>query len=463
VSANHLADTLLQTEKFLFLEEILNYFRKVFSLWNTQIWLFAFVVVTHIFGGWLLQLTESRNQNLDGFSSFLDFWFNSASIGTFTGLTRGDVGNYSFGGQVVLSALMFTNALKNNLLTLILISLLRQKRGEIKRRYEFSEKMFAIAILDIFFWVFVGMLALLVFGAGSSWEAFFNAQSHLFNDGVTSQTENMIKYATNNGMLIVGGLLVIVGHTNFGVRAWFYQKLAILVKRISRNKVNFETTLAEVVPPTSYVVIMLAFDFFLVQGGYIALSREPDLTNVQAWYYSVVARTAGFAVGDLNNWSSFSIFIYIVLMWTGGASGSFAGGGWKTSTPLYWIAELKKLLFNGVERKLFGIRFWRRSRVEATIRLALVTPAVVVIACWIYLQQNVPFHKVLFEAVSSFATCGNTLFTTMEAHSLTVPSILAFIFLMESGNLGFFTVILSIFPATRENVPKHVEDEQDLE
>ena len=49
----------------------------------------------------LLNILEGNNPHLH-YKSFIDFFFDSVSVGTLTGLFRGDSGIFSFSGQFVL-------------------------------------------------------------------------------------------------------------------------------------------------------------------------------------------------------------------------------------------------------------------------------------------------------------------------------------------------------------------------
>ncbi|KAB1990940.1 potassium transporter TrkG, partial [Haemophilus parainfluenzae] len=58
---------------------------------------------------------------------------------------------------------------------------------------------------------------------------------------------------------------------------------------------------------------------------------SPQIKLLQAWFQSVVARTAGFNSIDIGSMRNSSLFIMIALMFIGASPGS-TGGGVKTTT-----------------------------------------------------------------------------------------------------------------------------------
>lgn len=68
--------------------------------WYSERILFFASLVVFFLSAIALTFTESANTHISQ-HTFLDYLFNSVSIGTLTGLFRGDSGLYTFWGQLV--------------------------------------------------------------------------------------------------------------------------------------------------------------------------------------------------------------------------------------------------------------------------------------------------------------------------------------------------------------------------
>ena len=190
-----------------------------------------------------LFITEHNNINLQ-FKSFIDFFFDSVSVGTLTGLFRGDSGTFTFAGQFVLLADMVFNGLITSIIAILLIIFVRlgfDRRRTLRKELEklniYSKNILVFILIDfLLIWSF-GTALLVIFGSHSLWEALFNSASHILNDGVTALPDSMVPYKNNIPMLLSGAFLIMIGGIGVSIRGYFYKIILkwIGLKRISRS------------------------------------------------------------------------------------------------------------------------------------------------------------------------------------------------------------------------------------
>ncbi|MFA6948621.1 MAG: potassium transporter TrkG [Eubacteriales bacterium] len=159
-----------------------------------------------------------------------------------------------------------------------------------------------------------------------------------------------------------------------------------------------------------------------------------------SFFHSVTTRTAGFATVDNAAFTESTKIITILLMFTGGASASTAGGV-KANT----IGLLVYAVFATAAGKSDIVIFKRRVSHDNIMRALSVVSLTILIssaaAFGVMLSDNVPFISALYETVSAVATVGLSLSITPALG--TVSHVLCML-LMFFGRVGILTITYSI-------------------
>ncbi len=160
-----------------------------------------------------------------------------------------------------------------------------------------------------------------------------------------------------------------------------------------------------------------------------------------SFFTAVTPRTAGFNVLDMGSVRNITVFLTIALMFTGGASGSTAGGV-KVNT----LAVLFLSLFSVVRRKSSVEAFGRRIDEEniktaAQFLTAYVIFAVlgVVMISLFEIGGDLTLTEIVFEVASGIGTVGLTLGITP---GLSIGSLIVLSALMYLGRVGCLTFML---------------------
>lgn len=432
------------------------------SFWiSERIIFFGSLIVFFIFAIFLF-ITDRQNIHLQ-YKSFLDFFFDSVSVGTLTGLFRGDSGIFTFPGQFILLTDMVFNGLITSIIAILLVIFVRlgfdrkkSLRKELEKLNIYSKNILLFILIDFFFIWLVGTMLFLLFGAHSVWEALFNSASHILNDGITALPNNMVPYQGNIAMLLSGVFLIMIGGFGLSIRGYFYK---LLLKNIGLKKIAVYIP-ESIIAPKNFILIILTVTLILQLFGTITLyafeahnthlfisNTSNTVKVVNSYYLSVAARTAGFStVPDLSQLTDKSKYVLMLLMAIGASSGSFAGGVLKLTAFIYIIAYIVSRTKGDydIATPHKHLHFSELTMIEANFRVIGFTAVLLsVLLILFFVQPNISGLYLLFEGISAVS---NTGFTLGATYLLNNWSMILIIILMIVGKVGFITTIVSFFP-----------------
>lgn len=389
-----------------------------------------------LIGGLLLWLPISHNpgENI----SFLDAVFEAGSAVCVTGLTTVGVGNtFNFFGRLVMAVLIQIGGMGIVLLGIFMI-LLTGGKLNMKARSLFvaAQNLFGFSqvadlakkIIKLMFGIeFAGALVSWpIFAADFGWwkglgYAAFHSVSAFNNAGfdILGGTDSLISYADNVPMNMVTTLLVILGSFGFiaMIDVWY-------------NKFKWKPLLLS----TKISIVMTASLLF---GGTLLLKLTSDMTWLQAWFQSVIARTAGFSTISLADVRTPALLVFTILMFIG-ANPNSTGGGVKTTTV--FAAGLKAISSSvghdedAVFHRRIPNRIFTQANVVIFFMLNVVVGATFLILC---LEPNVDLMAAVIEVTSAAATVGSTMGITQ---SLCAWSKIIIILVMFIGRVGPVTM-----------------------
>ncbi len=275
------------------------------------------------------------------------------------------------------------------------------------------------------------------------WKSVFHAISAFNNAGfdILGGFRSFIPYQGDALVLLVLAALIILGGIS-------YLAVADVLAFPRTGKLALDTKL---VLSVTFALLFLGtvaifFSEFFTPNAFAGMSTPEKLLN--AFFMSVVPRTAGFTSVMVGLFPDYILFFIILLMFIGGASASTAGGI-KVNTFGVLIAAIYSSI-RGMERaSAYGRDFTQVqvNRALTVVMLSLALIALVVLLLSIFEGQT--FLSLLFETVSAFGTVGLT--TGVTPHLSTAGRLIV-IGMMFAGRLGPLTLAVSLLQQQRPSV-----------
>lgn len=235
------------------------------------------------------------------------------------------------------------------------------------------------------------------------WHGLFHSISAFCNAGFDLQGgfQSMVPYRESPLINLVFIVLITLGSVSFIVLADVENK-----RRWRMLHVN-----SKIILVSSLVLTIIGFVTFLSAEWGRSMAGTADWTKpMQALFQSVSGRTAGFSTVDFAETHHFTLFIYMALMFIGGASGSTSGGV-KLATVAVVLVAVLSTLRGREEPALYGRRLPTALVYRAMAIIViyfgwhfLVTFAVAVTET--YFGDGPAFVRLLFESMSAVATNG---------------------------------------------------------
>jgi Trk-type K+ transport systems, membrane components len=404
---------------------------------------FVFVI---LIGAFLLWLPFSSYNNIH--VTPMEALFTSAASVCITGLGVFDIANTFNGiGKTVIAILIQIGGLGVSSIGIGFILITRKKINSkerillreglnlttMKGLAKFIQSIFLLTLIveiigTLFHFITFSkhfpFLTALGMSAFHSISAFNNAGIDVWGD-----MHNQISYHNNALFYITTCILVILGGLGFVA-------ITEVLHKHSLKKFSLHTK------------IVLAMTSFLLIIGTILFKISEPISWLDAFFYSVSSRTAGFQMISFQNFSTAGLFIMCMLMFIGASPGS-TGGGIKTTTFFVLIKNalsvarnkplhaFKRKISNDLVAKAFMIFFLAFFVICVdTFIIALLNP-------------HFPFIEILVETIGALSTTG---FSTGMTPYLDNTSRLLLIITMFIGRLGPLTIATVWHSKPKSNV-----------
>lgn len=189
----------------------------------------------------------------------------------------------------------------------------------------------------------------------------------------------------------------------------------------------------------------LGIAFFEWNNSFTGMPMADKWT--QAFFQAVCPRTAGFTSVDLARFSIQTLFIYMLLMWIGGAAQSTAGGI-KVNAFAVVVLNLMAVL-RGTDRvEVMGREIStdsiRRSNATVVMSLSILFLSIFLMTIF---EPERTIVELTFECISALSTVGSSLNITPL---LSNEGKLLIIALMFVGRVGLITLMLGIIPQKKK-------------
>ena len=410
-------------------------------------------------GAFLLSLPIASASHVR--TPFLDALFTSTSAACVTGLVVRDTATYwSLFGRTVILILIQIGGLGVVTVGVFMIVLSGKQIG-IHQRTVMQEAISAPQIGGIirFTKFFIGGTALLEalgmialappfireFGVAKglsyalfhSISAFCNAGFDLM--GIRGQYSSLSSMQHNHWVLGVIMALIVFG--GIGFLTW----RDLLDNRFRWRRLRLQT---KIILYTTGVLLVITFLYF-----WLVEFRDIQMTD-RIWYSllaAVTPRTAGFNTFEYGAISEAGMLVTIVLMMTGGAPGSTAGGMKVTTLFAVCIAAA-----NDLRRKedvnCFGRRLDETSIHKAFSILFIYTALLMTGTAVITLAEPVPLIRAMFECASALGTVGLTTGITPGLGPVSKAILILF---MYFGRVGGLTIVYAAVSKKKRPIRKY--------
>jgi potassium uptake protein, TrkH family len=293
-----------------------------------------------------------------------------------------------------------------------------------------------------------------MYGIGKgTWFSIFHSISAFCNAGfdLVGNYRSLTPFVKDPTISLTIAFLIILGGLGFVVILELFQKRQF--KKFSLH--------AKIVLSMTASLLSIGFILFLVLEykntetlGQLNFVQK----NVAAFFQSVTPRTAGFNTIPIDKLNVASVFLTIVLMFIGGASGGTAGGV-KITTVGVLISSMHSIISGKSDVEAFRRRIPRTIIDKSTTIVGLSLLLVIITTMVLSISEvNHGFIELFFETVSAFGTVGLSMGITP---TLTVVGKLIITMLMFFGRVGPLTIFMALSSMNKQR-PKFRYPEEKL-
>ena len=399
------------------------------------------------------------------FTPFLEALFTATSATCVTGLVVHDTATYWSGfGQLIILLLIQTGGMGVVMVAVSLATISGKKIG-LMQRSTMQEAIAAPSVGGIvkltgfilkstmLIELTGAILMLPVFwkdcdGLSGIWYAVFHSISAFCNAGFDlmgnrAQYSSLTGYAANGWINMVIMSLIVIG--GIGFLTWDdvrYKGIHIRKYRMQSKVILLMTAL----------LILLPFLYFYF-GEFSQKVWDDMSTGEKIWgalFQTVTPRTAGFNTVDLTKFTESGKMVMILLMLTGGAPGSTAGG-MKITTAAVMFMTLFSVFRKKEDTECFGRRIEEGTVKYASAVLLMYLALSLTGGIIISSMEKLPILTCLFETASAIGTVGLTLGITPQ---LGMVSRMILILLMFMGRVGGLTLVFAALSNKQRNVSR---------
>lgn len=397
-------------------------------------------------GTGLLMLPISKSG--PGGASFLEALFTATSSVCVTGLIVVDTPVYwtTFGHVVILAMIQIGGFGIMTFASVIGLAVIR--RMSLRSRITAAAEVKSIGLDDVkglilgvvqISLLVEGIVAVLltaqfVLGYGEPpgralWLGIFHSVSSFNNAGFALFSDSLISYAADPFICLPIAAAIILGGLGFPVIMQLRKHFRTPLKWSMNTRLVLWGTIILLVGGTVYITA-LEWNNPATLGP-----MEWPSKILTGFFQSVQTRTAGFNSVDTGAMYPESWLGMDVLMFIGGGPAGTAGGIKITTFAVLYFILLTEIRGEGAVN-VFGKRLSRAVHRQAITVVLLAVAVVMGATVFLMLLTDVSLDKLLFEAISAFATVG---MSTGITASLPPAGQIALILLMFIGRLGPIT------------------------
>lgn len=271
---------------------------------------------------------------------------------------------------------------------------------------------------------------------------FCNAGFALFSNGLMEAG-----IATSYLLHLVFVALIVLGGIGFPVLREMTDR-HILRERMKKPWKQWSVGTTVAIYSTIILIVGGTVLYWFLEKDNTLLDHQGSGKLITALFQSVTARTAGFNTVDMATFTVPTYILFIFLMFIGASSGG-TGGGIKTST-FFVILQSGLATIRGKQRVDLQGRTISQDLINKAYTLFIFGASFVLILVFglSISEPDVPIIKLVFEAVSAFATVGVSAGVT---GGLSVAGKVMIIIAMFFGRIGLLTLAFAISSPVESN------------
>lgn len=392
--------------------------------------------------------------------------FTATSAVTVTGLTTVSTAlQWTFFGQLVILLGCQIGGLGTLTMTSLLAMAVGKKLGlrsklvaqeamNIGKLGELGSVLKTVAVTSISIEALIALLLIprfMLLGESipqSVWHGIFYSISSFNNAGFTPHSDGLVPYGHDLWLLLPLCMGVFIGSLGFPVI------LVIQQHPLHFSRWNLTTKLTMIGTCTLLVLGAVLWAFFEWSNTKTIGSLGFGDKVLNSFFASVMTRSGGFNLVEMNDANSITLLFTDVLMFIGGGSASTAGGVKITTITVVILAVVAE-----ARGDQFVVAF-NRTIPDSVLRIAIsviMMSAIIVFlgtAIIVFLSGE-SLDRVLFEVISAYATCGLSvgLSASLPASCIYVLSVLMFV-----GRIGIITVATGLALRSRRRLYKFPEE-----
>lgn len=274
----------------------------------------------------------------------------------------------------------------------------------------------------------------------------FHSISAFCNAGISTLPNGLIGFDKKPAMDIVFLVLIVSGVIGFMAFREFYER--IRYRAHGRRIWSLQIRLILLYTLVLIVAGTVGFIFFEYDN---TLTGKPFFEKVlSGLFHSVSGRTAGFSNATVSEFNNTTLYMFILLMFIGGAPASVAGGIKITTFAI--LIGLAVSSYKGYERVHIFNHAVPEEIVSRSISIVFISFAVVTVFLFLLLitelehpgagpESHGRFLHILFETVSANGTVGLSMGITS---SLSAAGKLLITLLMFIGRLGPLAIAMAV-------------------
>jgi trk system potassium uptake protein TrkH len=282
----------------------------------------------------------------------------------------------------------------------------------------------------------------------SAWQSVYISAMAFTNTGFLPIEDGLAPYAHDFWFLGVLMIAVVFGAIGFPViyalrRGW----------RTPRQwSLHVKLTLA------TFGILLVggALAYFVIEANNAATIGNEDLGQrvLQSFFLSTMARSGGFATVDPGQLGGAGLLVTDMLMFIGGGSASTAGGIKVTTIAVLFIAAFAEA--RGTDDMNAGGRRIPPDVLRVAVSVVLWGATVVALSTIALLMiTGESLDRVLFDAISAFATCGLSTGFTQHAPDAAKYVLAATMFM---GRIGTVTLAAAVAASSRRRLYHRPEE-----
>lgn len=406
----------------------------------------GFTVVLLLGTGALMLPAASRSG--EG-TNFYDALFTATSAVCVTGLTVVDTATHWSGLGLVVILLLIQLGGLGIMIFASLVGLVLARKMSVRSRLNAATEANVIELSDIrglvrrivlisllieavtFCFLFARFLLGYGYSVGdAAWHALFHSVSSFNNAGFALYSDNLIGFAADPFICLPISAAVILGGLGFPVLLQLRREFRNTLRWTMNTRIVLAATPLLLVLGTAYITI-LEWSNPRTLGRY-----DPAARLLIGFFQSVQTRTAGFNSVDIGLMHDETWVGMDILMFIGGGPAGTAGGIKVTTFAVLFFIMLAELRGRAVVN-VFGKQLSRAVHRQAITVVLIAIAAIMSGTIALMIFTELPFDKVLFEAISAFGTVG---LTTGITYDLQPAAEVVLVLLMFLGRLGPLTL-----------------------